>query len=297
VAVGGQHKQISQLKIFPQKTTIIIVHHLPLKMAVQILSDLHLEAPKAYDVFNVMPKAPYLALLGDIGNVASHKEDFLAFLTRQLNQFRAALLIPGNHEAYHSNWSETLSILLTFERDVRNNTSLGDFIVLDRGIYGIPDTNIVILGCSLFSYIAAENAMAVSLRLNDFFVINDWDVDSHNEAHKRGIAWLNTQVAELEKSDVRIIIFTHWSPSRDSRAVDPRHATSSITSAFSTDLSVEKCFRSEKVKLWAFGHTHYNCDFTIERKEGAGSIRLLANQRGYYFAQADGYDGVKIVDI
>jgi hypothetical protein len=40
-------------------------------MAVQILSDLHLEAPKAYDVFNIIPKAPYLALLGNIGNVAS----------------------------------------------------------------------------------------------------------------------------------------------------------------------------------------------------------------------------------
>ena len=58
-----------------------------------------------------MPKAPYLALLGDIGNVASHKDDCLAFLTRQLNQFRAVLFILGNHEAYYSNWPETLDIL------------------------------------------------------------------------------------------------------------------------------------------------------------------------------------------
>lgn len=34
-----------------------------------------------------------------------------------------------------------------------------------------------------------------------------------------------------------------------------------------------------------------------ERKDGAGSLRLLANQRGYYFAQADGYDGERTVDI
>jgi hypothetical protein len=45
-----------------------IVHHLPLTMAVQILTDLHLEAPQAYDVFNILPKAPYLALLGGIGH-------------------------------------------------------------------------------------------------------------------------------------------------------------------------------------------------------------------------------------
>jgi len=67
----------------------------------------------------------------------------------------------------------------------------------DRGVYWMPETNVVILGCSLFSSISAENAMAVSLVLNDFFVINDWDIDSHNEAHKRDIAWLNTQVAGL----------------------------------------------------------------------------------------------------
>ncbi|TVY24916.1 Uncharacterized protein LHYA1_G005837 [Lachnellula hyalina] len=239
-------------------------------MAVQILSDLHLEAPKAYDVFNIIPKAPYLALLGDIGNVALHKDDCLAFLTRQLNQFRARR---------------------------SQQRSLGDFILLDRAVYRMPDTNVVILGCSLFSSISAENQMAVSLGLNDFLVTNEWDVDSHNEAHERDIAWLNTQVTELEQSDVRIMIFTHWSPSKDARAIDPRHAASSITSAFSTDLSEEKCFQSKKVKIWAFGHTHYNCDFVVERKEGAGLLRLLANQRGYYFAQADGYDGGKTIDI
>jgi hypothetical protein len=51
-------------------------------MAVQILSDLHLEAPKAYDIFEVVPKAPYLALLGDISNIVLHKDDCIAFLTQ-----------------------------------------------------------------------------------------------------------------------------------------------------------------------------------------------------------------------
>src|SRR5580658_8842846 len=99
-------------------------------MAVQILSDLHLEAPKAYDVFTIIPKAPYLALLGDIGNVASHKDDFLAFLSRQLTQFRVVLFTLGNHEAYHSSWPETLDILRVFEKDVSNDSSLGDFVLL-----------------------------------------------------------------------------------------------------------------------------------------------------------------------
>jgi len=261
-------------------------------MTLQILSDLHLESPKAYDIFEIVPRAPYLALLGDIGNT-SHKDDFLGFLTRQLKQFRAVLLVPGNHEPFHSSWTESLGILRAFEQDIRKDPSLGEFVLLDRAAFRLPDTNITILGCSLFSDVPPESEMAVSFGLNDFFQIRDWDVGAHNEAHKRDLAWLNAQVADLKQCD-DIIIFSHWSPSRDARAVDPRHANSQITSAFSTDLSGEECFRSDKVKLWAFGHTHYNCDFIVERDE-ASPLRLLANQRGYYFAQAEGYDGEKTV--
>jgi hypothetical protein len=37
----------------------------------------------------------------------------------------------------------------------------------------------------------------------------------------------------------------------------------------------------------------------VERGDGngAGPLRLLANQRGYYFAQADGFDGEKTVEV
>jgi predicted phosphodiesterase len=266
-------------------------------MAVQILSDLHLEAPKGYDIFEIVPKAPYLALLGDIGNIASHKDDCLDFLTRQLRQFRAVLFVPGNHEAYHSNWPETLDILRAFEEDVRKNTSLGEFVLLDRNVFRLPDSDTVILGCSLFSYIPPESQMAVSLGLNDFFHTNSWDVEVHNAMHKRDLAWLNAQVANLEESNVKIMIFSHWSPSQDARAMDQRHAGSRITSAFSTDLSNEKCFQSSKIKVWAFGHTHYNCDFVVEREDRAEPLRLVTNQRGYYFAQAEGYDSEKILEL
>lgn len=266
-------------------------------MALQILSDLHLEVPRAYDVLKITPKSSYLALLGDVGNVALHKDDYLAFLTLQLRQFRAVLFVPGNHEAYHSNWHDTLEILRGFEQDVRNIESLGEFVLLDRAEFRLPGTDTIILGCSLFSSIPPESEMAVCLGLNDFYQTSDWDVGMHNDAHKRDLTWLNAQVAELEQSDIRIMILSHWSPTRDARAIDPRHAGSSITSAFSTDLSNEACFRSEKVKTWAFGHTHYNCDFTVERKDGAVPLRLLANQRGYYFDQAGGFDEEKTVEV
>ncbi|KAK2050317.1 calcineurin-like phosphoesterase, partial [Colletotrichum somersetense] len=225
-------------------------------MAIQIVSDLHLEAPKAYDIFEITPRAPYLGLLGDIGNVAAHKDDFLSFLRQQLRQFRAVLFVPGNHEAYRSSWPETLKILHDFEEKVKDDASLGEFALLDRSSFRVPDSKVVILGCSLFSLIPPQSADSVSMGLNDFFQINDWEVGMHNEAHSRDLAWLNAQVIELGHSDVDVIIFSHWSPSRDGRAIDPRHAQSSITSGFATDLSGEVCYNSSNVKIWAFGHTH-----------------------------------------
>lgn len=172
-------------------------------MAVQILSDLHLEAPKSYDVFKIIPKAPYLALLGDVGNIVAHKDDYLAFLILQLTQFRAVLFVPGNHEAYHSNWAGALDILRTFEQDARKTKLLGEFVLLDRAAFRLPGTNVAILGCSLFSSIAPESQVAVSLGLNDFFLTGDWDVGTHNESHKRDLASLNAQVANLEREDLR----------------------------------------------------------------------------------------------
>jgi len=268
-------------------------------MAIQIFSDLHLEAPRAYDVFEIEPKAPHLALLGDIGNVAAHRRDFLEFLTRQLGQFRTVMFVPGNHEAYHSNWPETLDILHAFERDsnARKETGLGEFILLDRRVLRLPDSNTVVLGCSLFSYVPPESRMAVSLGLNDFYQTDNWDVDAHNEMHRRDLSWLNAQVADLEGSDAKIVIFSHWSPTMDARAIDPRHVGSLATSAFSTDLSEERCFKSGRVKLWAFGHTHYNCDFVADRENGAGPLRLVTNQRGYYSAQSVGFDDEMTVEI
>lgn len=264
-------------------------------MSIQIISDLHLEQPKAYDIYEIVPSAPYLALLGDIGLVVKHQTDLLDFLTRQLKQFKVVLFVPGNHEAYHSNWDDTIHILDEFEQKSRNDPSLGEFVLLNRGSYRLPDTNTVILGCSLFSYILPDRHIDVGQSLNDFYHTTDWTTDNHNESHARDVAWLNAQVAELEQSDVKIIIFTHWSPSEDARAVDPRHQGKPISCAFATDLTQQPCMKSSKVKIWAFGHTHYNCDFELDRGSETGPLRILTNQRGYYFAQSEGFDEKMVV--
>ncbi|KAI1909471.1 hypothetical protein LOZ65_006520 [Ophidiomyces ophidiicola] len=268
---------------------------------VQILSDLHLESPVAYDLFTIPPKAPHLALLGDIGNVRD--TGFFPFIEAQLRNFRIVFFLLGNHEPYHSSWPLVRSKIQKFERDMRSrherepSVGLGHFVFLDRTRYDVSDT-VTVLGCTLHSLIPPESAEQVSFGLNDFFHIDSWAVEEHNAAHAMELAWLNEQVASISGTEPerKIVIFTHHSPvNKDERAVDPVHAGSAISSGFSSDLGGEECWGNRSVCTWAFGHTHFNCDFMTEKK--GEKMRVVSNQRGYYFKQAGGFDVEKVVTI
>ncbi|KAI1174059.1 Ser/Thr protein phosphatase superfamily [Nemania sp. FL0916] len=289
--------------------------------SLQIVSDLHLESPRSsYEVFEIPPKAPYLALLGDVGYLVHHEEEYLGFLRRHLAKFRVIFLVLGNHEPWHSSWEES-------------QPDLGELVILDRDKYRIETPSgksIRVLGCTLFSHVPPSAAEAVSFGVNDFYYTENWSVEQHNSAFARDLAWLNSEVAALEaeaadleaeiaisvvkvavmgpevaaileadapgwtetKDETVVVVLTHFSPTRDVRASDPQHRASRITSAFATDLRDATCWRSPAVKLWAFGHTHYNCDF-VDDDTG---MRVVANQRGYYGSQVQPFAD-KVVEI
>jgi hypothetical protein len=84
---------------------------------IQVLSDLHLETPAAYDVFTIRPYTSTLALLGDLGCVKD--AGFFEFLQQQLSNFRLVLFVLGNHEPYHSNWDDVKTRLNRFGNDMQ----------------------------------------------------------------------------------------------------------------------------------------------------------------------------------
>lgn len=263
---------------------------------IQVLSDLHLESPSAYDIYDVNPQAPYLALLGDIGYVRD--AGFFQFLQKQLSNFRIVFLIFGNHEPYHSSWSEIKSKVQQFKADTdaahRDGKSSGKLVVLDRTRYDLSPT-VTVLGCTLFSRVADDQLETVDFGLSDFYNTGDWSVAAHQAAHRGDLAWLNEQVSSVARQEPqrRVVVFTHYCPSTREDVVDPRHAKSKISSGFMTDLSGEECWRAGVVKVWAFGHTHYNCDF----RDPVSGKSVFSNQRGYYFSQSSGFDEQKVLQV
>ncbi|KAL4908811.1 hypothetical protein BDW74DRAFT_187328 [Aspergillus multicolor] len=263
---------------------------------IQVMSDLHLESPAAYDVFKIDPKAPFLALLGNIGYV---KDDgFFLFFRNQLANFKIVFLILGNHEAYYSSWVEAKANVKRFQASIDEAIAKGDplgkLILLDQTRYDVSST-VTILGCTLFSRIVPAQMDHVSFGLNDFYHIEDWSVKDHNEAHFGDLTWLNKQVESISRFEPfrKIIVLTHYCPLTSDKVIEPKHASSKISSGFMTDLSTQQCWKKEAVKLWIFGHTHSNCDFT-DMATGKG---VLSNQRGYYFAESAGFDVDKVVEI
>ena len=254
----------------------------------QIVSDLHLEFGSGYESFDIPPSAPYLCLLGDIGLAVDDK--LFTFLESQLKVFKIVYFVLGNHEAYRSSYSFAKQRFATFQKSCQDRrATLGEFIVLDQTRYDIE--NVTILGCTLYSNVTAEQHDHVSFGLNDFYMIENWSVEQHNDAHKSDVEWLCAQLKEIKKEPNRcIMVLTHHSPTLLEKAHDPRHRGSKLTSAFATDLLPE--LDMSQVKVWAYGHTHFNHPSIM-----VGEVELITNQRGYITDLSSNFDVSKVVTL
>jgi len=256
----------------------------------QILSDLHLETHPSYD-FPLRQTAPYLALLGDIGHVADG--GLFVFLEKQLRRYWIVFYLLGNHEPSHTSWLSAKSRVRDFSErmdQLRSRSTIGRFVFLDQTRYDVNGT-ISLLGCTLFSRVLPEQAVAVGTRFVDFKQIQNWAIENHVDAHLSDLKWLNTQVSEISRTEPhrQIAILTHYSPTLDARAVDERHRDSPVMSGFATDLGAEECWKNRSVVLWAFGHTHSSCDFVDDLGK-----TIVANQKGYHGSRENGFEMKKV---
>lgn len=223
------------------------------------------------------------------------------FLEEQLSHFKIVLYLLGNHEAYGTTMPAAQATVRSFEQkmeEIRSvpESTMGRFVFLDQTRFDLTD-HVTILGCTLFSRISTEQRDSVALFCSDFSEIEDWTIDSHNAAHESDVSWLNSHVEHIARHEPhrRVVIFTHHSPTMLEAANDARQLrdVSQVRSAFVTDLSDQVCWRSANVGLWAFGHTHFNCDF-----EDVGvKRRIVANQKGYRKTELETFDVAKVVEI
>ncbi|PBK75748.1 Ser/Thr protein phosphatase superfamily protein [Armillaria solidipes] len=251
----------------------------------QILSDLHLEVERpdeplyAYD-FPV--SAPNLALLGDIG--WTRDDRLFDWLRAQLARFETVFFVCGNHEPYgvDATVKDSMDRLKSFQQ-----SSSGKLIVLDRTRFDVSPT-LTILGCTLWSALDPDCLDILSWSLTDFKRIHGFDAAFYNTLHQTDLAWLceSVEIIRRDEPHRRVVVLTHHAPTIEGTG-DPKYIGGPTSSAFATELIEFPCWGSP-VHMWAFGHTHWCCDF--ERK----GVRVYANQRGYGTGTTD-FDPSKAV--
>ncbi|RDL41508.1 Uncharacterized protein BP5553_01487 [Venustampulla echinocandica] len=256
----------------------------------QLISDLHLETPKAsptYEDFEIQPQCKYLALLGDIGNIEDPR--LFTFLEDQLRQFEIVFYLLGNHEPFRMTMPQTKTVVRDFQQRADKlhfapGSLPGRFVFLDQTRFDLTDSTTA-LGCTLFSEISSEQRQSVSIFCADFLEIEDWIIDFHNAAHQSDLSWLNSQVEEISRTEPhrKIVVFTHHSPTMLEAANNPRHLEDAkeVRSAFVTNLSNQACWKSE------------NCDFVDPKMKR----RIVTNQKGYRRSELDTFDVLKVVTV
>jgi len=288
---------------------------------IQYVSDIHLETHfnTSKTIFEkiLKPSAPYLALCGDIGYPGAQLyEPFLEYCSKH---FEHIFYIAGNHEFYNDTKAikylknkrfiegsvsedELRRISFKFSRETPEDrikkikeicSKFPNIHFLDKETFHIPNTDITIVGCTLWSKLDMKPHMLPNF--NDFNrICQDKDTllrpktyDDWNEDH---VEFLGTALKQLSMTDSRVIVLTHHCPTYD--IIIEKYTTSDPDNmnSFFANKDLVSPF-GKNVKVWVCGHTH-GCK-TIDVN---GTI-VATNTFGYEWETIDGFNNDAIIEF
>lgn len=252
-------------------------------MKIRILSDLHIE----FFPFTIPPLATdretVLVLAGDIGVIVD-KTPLQAFLQRAAEQFKAVVMVLGNHEYYRSIWPDAID-------ELRGWALPANVHILEKNSVDID--GIAFLGTTLWSDFENENPLSMmhcQRYINDFRVIGmrpgtrrrypfpntgSFSPVDALEEHRTSCQWLATSMAETVATGSKMVIVTHHGVAPHS--INQKFIGSPTNGAFVSDLS--ELLIAGRPQLVIHGHVHDSVDYILG--DPARPIRVIANPRGY----------------
>jgi len=254
----------------------------------QILSDLHLDNESQYLTFHIPVAAPYLILGGNIGRLADYDE-YLSFLVRRCNLHEKVYLALGALEFHGIGWMEGLQLAHKMEQDP---VTKGRLEVLYETRSDVPNTNITLLGCTLWSRIPDTDTAAIMRKITEFDEekgIKEWNIKEHNSEHKRDYRWLLEELKKATPTPTpaggapgaapagppavprEVVVVTSFAPDL-SDALEPWQVDAPWATAFGTNLLTKGNWAG--VKMWISGTTGRTCEFE------KGGVTVVSNQRG-----------------
>lgn len=185
--------------------------------------------------------------------------------------------VPGNHEFFGTAFEEGIKTARNLEKESCMN---GKLVLLHQTKYDVPNSQVTILGCTLWSQIPEESEKIVSDTVIDYKQINGWTVDTNNTTHELDLSWLRGQVAAIQTENAAvkdnayrrsILVVTHHAPCVAGTS-SPQYTGNPCSCAFATDILGGGDWTG--VKTWVHGHTHFTTEFETR------GIKVVSNQRG-----------------
>ena len=284
-------------------------------MKIAICSDLHLEfgtiSLENTENADVLILSGDICVAKDLMNKDNNdildrfgrSEAWHQFFQECSDRFPHVLYVMGNHEHYHGDYVNTLTIL-------RDRLSyLDNLHILDKETFIVDD--ITFIGGTLWTDMNNEDPITLlhmKGMMNDFRCVEngarvtywrDEDRNSHErkgrftpedavEDHKKMMEYVRLMIEG--KFDQKFVVVGHHAPSKLS--THPRYKDEQIMNGgYSTALD-EFIMDHPQIKLWTHGHTHEDFDYMI------GSTRIVCNPRGYdaYEDRADRFK-LKFVEV
>jgi len=295
----------------------------------QLISDVHLEF-RGEDYFPpIEPVAPILLLCGDIGY--PKRTNYRNFLYKCADMWPYVLLVAGNHEFYSDEYKsvkQLLRVICQARENVffldkecisvflRQNQTCDDeekvptlddnrekdkseeeeeekgkcIVELKEGY--CAESELVILGTTLWTDIPFEHASEVAFAYNDFKSIKVnkksgevcFSVVQQNKFHEKEAAWLQENLSIAKSANQKVVVMTHHAPTWRG-TLDPKVQFN--CRKFTEYSDMESCM-SDTVVLWCFGHTHRSSKTLIN------GCYVVSNQLGYPNEEEVGEDEDKL---
>jgi predicted MPP superfamily phosphohydrolase len=245
-------------------------------------------------------------------------EPFLKYCSENFEQ---VFYIAGNHEYYNDSRAikylktkqfieksvseeelRRLSAKVPRETPESRNTKIREICsqflnihFLDKEIYQIPNTNVIVVGCTLWSQLDMDPYMYS--RFNDFNMICiDKDTiltpNVYAKWFEEHLDFIAKTIPELhtKSPDTKIIVLTHHCPTYEIIIDKYRlNDMNNMNSFFANDDLITPF--GKNVKLWLCGHTHGCKSINVE-----GTI-VATNTFGYEWETIDGFKPDAVIEI
>lgn len=194
-------------------------------------------------------------------------------------QFKAVILVAGNHEYYGSNIKKTEEVLQSLKDEIPNlhylqNTS----VTID---------DVLIVGSTLWTDFDNSSVLTkfdARMKMNDYKHIRNgtvsepWrkkltveDVEFMHYQSKKAIKNIVDTARESCNNSIKVVVVTHHAPSFQS--VSSKYKNDSLNGCYCSNM--DTYVQDLDANIWIHGHVHSSFDYAI------GNTRVICNPRGY----------------